>query len=62
MHGATSPVVVVWDLIFSLLKSTVVEVKGRSVGIIGYVTRSTEYNFPLHEVRVKFQNTSLKKF
>ena len=38
------------DLTFSLLKSTVVEVKGRSVGIIGYVTRSTEYNFPLHEV------------
>ena len=31
-------------------KSTVVEVKGRMVGIIGYVTRSTEYNFPLHEV------------
>merc|ERR1712130_535866 len=31
-------------------KSTVVEVKGRLVGIIGYVTRSTEYNFPLHEV------------
>ena len=25
-------------------------VKGRLVGIIGYVTRSTEYNFPLHEV------------
>ena len=25
-------------------------VKGRQVGIIGYVTRSTEYNFPLHEV------------
>merc|ERR1711936_344763 len=31
-------------------KSTVVMVKGRLVGIIGYVTRSTEYNFPLHEV------------
>jgi len=31
-------------------KSTVVEVKGRLIGIIGYVTRSTEYNFPLHEV------------
>ena len=31
-------------------QSTVVMVKGRLVGIIGYVTRSTEYNFPLHEV------------
>jgi hypothetical protein len=25
-------------------------VKGHLVGIIGYVTRSTEYNFPGHEV------------
>ena len=27
-------------------KSTVKMVKGRKIGIIGYITRSTEYNFP----------------
>jgi len=31
-------------------KSMVTLVKGRQVGIIGYVTRSTAYNFPDHEV------------
>jgi len=31
-------------------KSMVVTVKGRQVGIIGYVTQSSKYNFPNHEV------------
>jgi len=31
-------------------KSTVVTVKGRKIGIVGYVTRSTIYNFPDREV------------
>lgn len=32
-------------------------VKGKLVGIIGYVTRSTEYNFPLHEVILELKET-----
>jgi len=31
-------------------KSMVTSVRGRKIGIVGYVTRSTDYNFPSHQV------------